>query len=99
MNNDLIQLQPRDEEYMGILQEECAEVIQIISKINRFGLYASNPFIEGAKNNQALLIDEVGDVYAMILKLEERGLFRREQIEARAAYKHEKLKRYLRTEE
>lgn len=97
--NELIQLQPRDHEYMGILQEECAEVIQIISKINRFGLYSVNPFIENSKNNQQMLIDEVGDVYAMILKLEERGLFKREQIEERAAYKHEKLKRYLRSSE
>lgn len=96
---DLIQLQPRDQEYMGILQEECAEVIQIISKINRFGLYSSNPFIEGSKNNQQLLIDEVGDVYALIIKLEERGLFSRADIEARAKYKHEKLKKYLRTSE
>lgn len=96
---DLIQLQPRDQEYMGILQEECAEVIQIISKINRFGLYSSNPFIDGSKNNQQLLIDEVGDVFALIQKLEERGLFTREQIEARAAYKHDKLKKYLRSPE
>ena len=97
--DDLIQLQPRDFEYMGILQEECAEVIQIISKINRFGLYSSNPFEENAKNNQQQLIDEVGDVYALIQKLEERGLFTREQIEQRAEYKHAKLKRYLRTAE
>jgi len=25
-------------EIMGILQEECAEVIQAVSKVNRFGL-------------------------------------------------------------
>ena len=84
---------------MGILQEECAEVIQIISKINRFGLYSVNPFIDNSKNNQQLLIDEVGDVYALIEKLEERGLFTREQIEARAAYKKDKLQKYLRSPE
>lgn len=96
---DLIQLQPRDLEYMGILQEECAEVIQIISKINRFGLYSVNPFIDNPKNNQQLLIDEVGDVFALIQELEKRGLFTREQIEARAEYKRGKLQKYLRSPE
>ena len=28
----------QEEEVMAILQEECAEVIQAISKINRFGM-------------------------------------------------------------
>jgi NTP pyrophosphatase (non-canonical NTP hydrolase) len=94
-----IQLTPRINEYMGIMQEECAEVIQIISKINRFGLYSFNPFEVAPRTNRQLLADEVGDIYAMILKLEEKGLFTRNELEERAAYKHEKLKTYLRTSE
>lgn len=98
MTEQELQVTPRINEYLGILQEECAEVIQIVSKINRFGLYSVNPY-EGpnAKNNRVQLADEVGDIYAMILKLEEKGLFTRQQLEERAAYKHEKLQRYLRT--
>jgi NTP pyrophosphatase (non-canonical NTP hydrolase) len=92
-----MELTPRINEYLGILQEECAEVIQIVSKINRFGLHSVNPYDKIPRTNQQLLMDEVGDIYAMILKLEEKGLFTRQQLEERAAYKHEKLQRYLRT--
>lgn len=98
MEEQELQITPRINEYLGILQEECAEVIQIVSKINRFGLYSVNPYdAPPRKTNRDLLTDEVGDIYAMILKLEEKGIFTREQLEARAAYKHEKLQRYLRT--
>jgi NTP pyrophosphatase (non-canonical NTP hydrolase) len=49
-------------EVMAILQEECAEVIQAISKINRFGLESE---WQGVTNKQAL-ITEIGDVLALI---------------------------------
>lgn len=94
-----IVLSPRDNEHLDILQEECAEVIQIVSKIRRFGLYSQNPYSLSDKHNRQMLVDEIGDVYAMILKLEERGIVSREEIEARANYKHEKLKRYLKSPE
>ena len=47
---------------MGVLTEECAEVIQAISKINRFGLDSS---WEGVTNKEAL-VTEIGDVLALI---------------------------------
>lgn len=47
---------------MSVLQEECAEVIQAVSKINRFGF---NSEWEGVTNKQAL-IQEIGDVLAMV---------------------------------
>jgi NTP pyrophosphatase (non-canonical NTP hydrolase) len=47
---------------MSVLQEECAEVIQAVSKINRFGL---NSEWEGVTNKQSL-ITEIGDVLALI---------------------------------
>lgn len=49
-------------EVMSVLQEECAEVIQAVSKINRFGLESS---WEGITNKQSL-ITEIGDVIALI---------------------------------
>ena len=49
-------------EILDILQEECAEVIQAVSKINRFGLESS---WEGITNKQSL-ITEIGDVIALI---------------------------------
>jgi NTP pyrophosphatase (non-canonical NTP hydrolase) len=50
------------EKVMAILQEECAEVIQAISKVYRFGLDNS---WNGITNKEAL-VTEIGDVIAMI---------------------------------
>ena len=50
------------ERVMDILQEECAEVIQAISKIRRFGL---DEKWQGVTNKQSL-ITEIGDVMAII---------------------------------
>lgn len=55
------------EQVMGVLTEECAEVIQAVSKINRFGL---NSEWQGVTNRQAL-ITEIGDVLAIIKVLME----------------------------
>lgn len=51
-------------EILSILQEECAEVIQAISKINRFGLDGVNPSTN--VSNRDSLINEIGDTMAMI---------------------------------
>jgi NTP pyrophosphatase (non-canonical NTP hydrolase) len=51
-------------EVMDIAQEECAEVIQAISKIRRFGIDNAKP---GTKyTNREHLEEELGDVLAMI---------------------------------
>jgi NTP pyrophosphatase (non-canonical NTP hydrolase) len=47
---------------MAVLQEECAEVIQAVSKINRFGMHGE---WLGVTNRQAL-ITEIGDDLAII---------------------------------
>jgi NTP pyrophosphatase (non-canonical NTP hydrolase) len=47
---------------MGVLTEECAEVIQAVSKINRFGMHGE---WQGVTNKQAL-VTEIGDVLAII---------------------------------
>jgi len=55
-------------EALGILQEECAEVIQAVSKIRRTGLdYRPN---DGPKTNYELLLDEVQDVLTILTLLE-----------------------------
>lgn len=51
-------------EVMDIAQEECAEVIQAISKIRRFGIDNAKPGTE--YTNRAHLEEELGDVLAMI---------------------------------
>lgn len=50
------------EKVMFILQEECAEVIQAISKIYRFGLDTK---WDGITNKEAF-VRELGDVLAVI---------------------------------
>lgn len=50
------------EQVLGVLTEECAEVIQAVSKINRFGMESE---WQGVTNKQAL-IQEIGDVLAVI---------------------------------
>ena len=52
---------------MAVLQEECAEVIQAVSKINRFGMDSE---WQGVTNKQSL-VTEIGDVLAIICVLME----------------------------
>ena len=51
-------------EVMDILQEECAEVIQAVSKIRRFGI--DNSKVGTKYTNREHLEEEVGDMLAMI---------------------------------
>ena len=51
-------------EVMDILQEECAEVIQAVSKIRRFGI--DNAKVGTDQTNRQHLEEEVGDMLAMV---------------------------------
>ena len=51
-------------EVMDILQEECAEVVQAVSKIRRFGIDNAKPGKD--QTNREHLEEEVGDMLAMI---------------------------------
>lgn len=59
-----IKMDPQTKEVMDILQEECAEVIQAVSKISRFGLDNYKP--GKPKTNREHLEEELGDMLAMI---------------------------------
>ena len=52
-------------EALDILQEECAELITIASKVKRFGVMSENPQQPGVSAQQRLT-QEMGDVLAMI---------------------------------
>lgn len=60
-------------ETLRILQEECAEVIQAISKVFRFGLTATHPDTPN-KTNLYRLQEELGDLQAMIELLDKQGI-------------------------
>lgn len=61
-NSDLKQLTDRENEILDKLQEECSELIQVISKIRRFGVHNSNPNIPNAVPNTQRFINELGDL-------------------------------------
>ena len=68
------QLTARTIEYLEILQEECAEVVQAVSKIKRFGLHSFNPTDKKKVQNIEHLITEIGDVIGMVRLLTESEL-------------------------
>ena len=82
----------KTEEVLGILQEECAEVIQEVSKIRRFGLDTLH-YKTGVKHS-TMLETEVGDVLALIDILVEQGVLDRDGLEVAAENKKLKLKQW-----
>lgn len=79
-------------EIMGILQEECAEVVQAVSKVNRFGLDNYKP--GKPKTNREHLEEELGDLVAMINIMCETKLVNEHNIEKAAHAKLDKLKQW-----
>jgi NTP pyrophosphatase (non-canonical NTP hydrolase) len=77
---------------MDILQEECAEVIQAVSKISRFGLDNIKP--GKPKTNREHLEEELGDLLAMIDILHEMDVVSWTKLEAAKEAKIEKLKQW-----
>ena len=85
-----INMDNQTKEVMDILQEECAEVIQAVSKISRFGLDNLKP--GKAKTNREHLEEELGDLQAMVEILQELDIVSFTNIEKAAEAKREKLK-------
>ena len=85
MNSDV-------KEVMDILQEECAEVIQAVSKISRFGIDNFKP--GKAKTNREHLEEELGDMIAIICILEKMGVVNQDALELATKAKIEKLKKW-----
>ena len=77
---------------MDIAQEECAEVIQAISKISRFGIDNLKP---GKPNtNRDHLEEELGDLLAMIDILENMNAINMDSVNLARRAKIEKLKKW-----
>ena len=82
----------RTKEIMLILQEECAEVTQAISKCFRFGLDHYKP--GKPKTNVQHLEEELGDLLAMIALLEQTGVITEAGLQAAFDGKIAKLKQW-----
>jgi NTP pyrophosphatase (non-canonical NTP hydrolase) len=81
----------KQREILVIAQEECAEVIQEISKIFRFGI---NEKHKDGMLHQEKLETEVGDLLCMISLMTQHGLIRPEQVSAAVENKQSKLKQW-----
>ena len=77
-------------EVMAITQEECAEVIQAISKIMRFGLETSYQGV----TNQSHLEEEIGDLVCMFQLMEQQGIIDWSIVSLHAANKKQKLMKW-----
>jgi len=72
----------KTDEVLTIAQEECGELVQVVSKIRRFGL----------DENRAKLTQEAGDVLAMIELMTDLDIVDKNELELAKEKKFEKLK-------
>ena len=79
-------------EVMNILSEECAEVIQAISKCHRFGLDNFKP--GKPLTNAQHLEGEIGDLLAMVDLLKSNNIVTQQGLDAAKTAKIEKLKKW-----
>jgi NTP pyrophosphatase (non-canonical NTP hydrolase) len=82
----------RTAETLGILQEECAEVIVEVSKCRRFGL--DSVHYKTGEQHSAMLEMEIGDVLAMVDILVDQGIIDRSRLSEAIERKKEKLKKW-----
>ena len=76
-----------------VLSEECAEIIQIAAKIQRFGFESYHPD-DPAATNRTLLEREIADALAVIGLLTSNGNIDSSRFTAGIQPKIDKLKRY-----
>ena len=82
----------KQKEVMLIAQEECAEVIQAISKVFRFGMDDVHPTTN--KSNRDSLEEEVGDLLCMIELLQQYGIVNAKNVLNANVSKRNKLKKW-----
>jgi len=82
----------KEKEVMDILQEECAEVIQAVSKVSRFGIDNYKP--GKPLTNREHLEEELGDLLAMVDIMKELGIVSWGNLEVAKLAKIEKLKKW-----
>lgn len=73
-NNNVVDNDDNDFVVIAHLAEECAEVIQICSKIIRFGFDSHHPKDPKKRINTILLKEELDDIQRMVKILENRGI-------------------------
>jgi NTP pyrophosphatase (non-canonical NTP hydrolase) len=85
-------LTKQQEEILRITQEECGEVIQIISKCCRFGI--DEMHLKEGEINRKLLAEELGDLLCMIDLAMEFNLVNDIDLHTAQVNKRKKLKQW-----
>lgn len=80
------------DEILMLMQEECAEVIQVISKIRRFGIEDIHP--DTGVSNRAALIMELGDLQCLVNLLVESDYISQDDIDTAAEDKLIRLEKW-----
>ena len=79
-----------EKEVLLITQEECAEVVQAISKCFRFGM---NDYYNGKTNRESLVL-ELGDLQCMIDLIKETKLVSTDELNEAVRSKRERLEKW-----
>lgn len=85
-------LTKQQEEVLRIMQEECGEVVQMVSKVCRFGI--DEQHLKADKPNRDRLTEEIGDLLCMIELAKEFDIVRYSDITAAAKRKRTKLEKW-----
>jgi NTP pyrophosphatase (non-canonical NTP hydrolase) len=80
----------KQNEIMAITQEECAEVIQAVSKVMRFGFDTTYKDV----SNKSHLEEEIGDLLCMFQLMEEAEMIDWTLVSLHAQRKREKLMKW-----
>ena len=83
-------MNPKIQETLDILQEECAEVIVEVSKCRRFGVDSQH--YKTGLTHSTMLENEIGDVLAMVDILVEQNVLSWERLEQAKQAKKDKLR-------
>jgi hypothetical protein len=87
---------PFESELLGILAEECSEVIQRAIKIQRFGLLEQQP--GQPLTNRERFSEEIGQLFYMIEIADRFGLIDQLQCQVGLTNKLDALKKYMQNE-
>jgi NTP pyrophosphatase (non-canonical NTP hydrolase) len=80
----------KESQILLITQEECAEVIQAISKVIRFGVDS----VYNEQTNRQRLTEEVGDLLCMIELMIEKNILNETSVHNAAIQKRVKLEKW-----
>ena len=89
------ELEPHELERLALLSEECGEVVAIIGKILRHGYPSCHPDNLNGPDNREMLIQEIGDVFAVVSLMIAEVDFTYRDIDIAKEIKLEKLNQYL----